>query len=68
LRRLCADLCIDFDEEMLDQHVVSRGFTVGRAGFDPDAAERWRTTIGPVARAVLTAVLRPGLRATGYEP
>lgn len=40
-RKLCLDLCIPFEERMLDRTVVSAGFKKGERGFDSAAAERW---------------------------
>ena len=66
LRTVCAFLAIAYDPLLLDQVVVSRGFTAGQAGFDREAADRWRRQIGRVPRAWLGLACRPFLRGIGY--
>jgi hypothetical protein len=51
---------------MLDQKVVSKGSRVGQAGFDADAADRWRVTIRPGAVRWLGRLLGRRIEEMGY--
>jgi hypothetical protein len=65
--RLCADLGVDFQEQMLDQDVISFGFKHGEKGFDASAARRWEQHIDGWARGLLERWLGPTMRRFGYE-
>jgi hypothetical protein len=41
-RELCRFLEVDFREALLEQRVVSRGFSEGQAGIESRAADRWK--------------------------
>lgn len=64
--RLCDFIGIDFQEKMLEQAVVSKGFQVGTSGFDAHAAERWRSQISPWANAWFALLFRSYLKEFGY--
>jgi hypothetical protein len=66
IRALCDFLGVEFQSEMLDQSVVSSGFQLGQAGFDAQAADRWRQTIDPLSNAWLAFWFRSYLKEFGY--
>jgi hypothetical protein len=47
VRKVCDFLDIEFQDQMLQQKVVSKGFQLGRSGFDDRAAARWKAHIDP---------------------
>lgn len=47
IREVCHFLGVEFQEKMLQQVVVSKGFQAGQAGFDRQAADRWKAHIEP---------------------
>jgi hypothetical protein len=67
VERICRFIGIPFEEAMLEQVVVSYGQSVGDAGFDAAAAERWRSQIGPVASAWFRLWLGRDIDAFGYR-
>lgn len=67
LRGLCQAIGIRYDPAMLDQRVVSRGFAIGRSGFDPTAAERWRAMIEPWVATPYRLLFGRRLQALGYR-
>jgi hypothetical protein len=68
VRRICDFLGVAFEPVMLDQVVVSWGQRLGERGIDHGAADRWRTTIGPIANRWLGAWFAGTLRSLGYRP
>jgi len=66
IRQICRFTGIRFAPEMLQQDVVSQGFSLGRSGFDPQAADRWREHIDPWSNAWLRNFFRPQLKRLGY--
>lgn len=40
-RELCNKLGLEFQEQMLEQRVISDGFQSGKTGFDTNASKRW---------------------------
>ncbi len=64
--RLCADLGVAREPRMLRQKVTSRGTRLGEAGFDADAADRWRTVIGPAEARWLGRLLGRRIEEMGY--
>lgn len=66
IRRLCAFLGVEFQDTMLDQRVVSKGFQAGQAGFDARAAERWKEHIGAWANAWFRLCFSRRLKEFGY--
>lgn len=63
---LCAFLCLSVEPAMLEQKVVSRGTRLGQSGFDAEAADRWRESIGPRQKRILEVLLGRRLRQLGY--
>jgi hypothetical protein len=51
VRRVCDFLEVEFQDTMLEQVVVSRGFKLGQTGFDAQAATRWKEHIPPWVNA-----------------
>jgi hypothetical protein len=68
LRGLCRSIGVAFTPEMLDQRVVSHGFGLGRSGFDPAAAQRWRSLIDRWVELPYRLLFGRRLRRLGYEP
>lgn len=68
LRRICRIIGVDFTDAMLDQQVVSRGFSTGSRGFDPEAAVRWRGRIEGWAVAGFRFTVGRAMRRSGYAP
>lgn len=68
LRKLCHFLEVEFQEQMLDQVVVNTSFAseAGKAGFDKEAADRWKKYINPIANVTFSLVWRRRLREIGY--
>ena len=66
LAGLCRFLGLDPEPRMLEQRVTSRGALVGRAGFDAQAAVRWRAAIEPGDQAALQRLLGRRLPEMGY--
>lgn len=67
IRQLCEFLGIEFQANMLEQVVVSKGFEAGRAGFDGRAADRWREHIDPWINAWFAFWFRRHLRGFDYS-
>jgi hypothetical protein len=66
IRRLCDFLEVEFQDEMLQQMVVSEGFQAGQAGFDARAADRWKKHIDPWIDAWFVFWFRGYLKKFGY--
>jgi hypothetical protein len=66
LQKLCDFLEIDFDPAMLEQVVVSRGFSVGEKGFDAKAATRWKKHIDPWIEKWFNLIFGKYLKKFGY--
>jgi hypothetical protein len=66
IKRVCDFLGVDFQEKMLKQIVVSRGFTAGQAGFDAQAADRWKEYIKPWINRWFLFWFRRPLKQFGY--
>jgi hypothetical protein len=66
VRRLADFLGLNEHRRMLRQKVVSKGENVGDAGFDADAAERWRRSIRADDKRTLERLLGHRLREMGY--
>jgi hypothetical protein len=70
LADICRRIGVEFDASLLDIDVVGSSFETdrhARAGFDPSAIDRWRTHVGPLARAWFRIALGARLRARGYR-
>jgi len=66
IKQLCDFLEVDFQEAMLEQKVVSCGFRQGQAGFDKQAAERWKEVNPPWINAWFFFWGEKYLSALGY--
>ncbi len=66
VRRLCGFLGIPFEGAMLDQIVVSHGRNLGMAGFDREAASRWRSELGTLAATWFRIWTGRQRRSLGY--
>jgi omega-hydroxy-beta-dihydromenaquinone-9 sulfotransferase len=47
IQRVCDFVGVGYQDKMLEQEIVSKGFQEGQVGFDSGAAERWREHIDP---------------------
>jgi hypothetical protein len=47
IQRVCDFVGVEYQDKMLEQEIVSKGFQEGQVGFDGGAAERWRAHIDP---------------------
>lgn len=63
---LCDFLGVEFQAGMLQQEVVSQGFTAGQAGFDAHSAHRWQAHIEPWANTAYTFLFKKHLITFGY--
>ena len=66
IRLVCEFLGVDFQDKMLRQVVVSRGFQAGQTGFDAQAADRWKNYIKPWTNTWFLFWFRRHLRDFGY--
>jgi hypothetical protein len=66
IRRVCDFLGVEFQDKMLDQAVVSRGFKQGQDGFDARAATRWREHIPPWVDTWFLFWFKKRLKELGY--
>jgi hypothetical protein len=66
IRQVCDFLGVEFQDKMLEQKVVSRGFQLGRTGFDAEAATRWKKHIDPWINVWFSFWLGKYLREFGY--
>jgi hypothetical protein len=66
IRQVCAFLGIEFQEKMLEQRVISKGFQLKQPGFDAQAATRWKENIAPWANAWFSLLFTKHLRKFGY--
>ncbi|MDX1520349.1 MAG: sulfotransferase, partial [Anaerolineae bacterium] len=66
LRDLCRFLNVGFDDKMLDQIVVSRGFQAGQKGFDREAATRWKKHIDPWVERWFKLIFGRQFKKFGY--
>ncbi|MBI4787787.1 MAG: sulfotransferase [Chloroflexi bacterium] len=66
LRRVCAFLEVEFQDKMLKQKVVSKGFAAGQVGFDAEAAGRWQSQIHPWANAWFSFWFQKQLKELGF--
>jgi hypothetical protein len=65
-KMLCDFLAVDFQDAMLEQKVWSRGFREGQAGFDNQAADRWKEVNPPWINSWFLFWGRGQLQALGY--
>lgn len=66
IRQVCDFLGIGFEEKMLDRVVVSQGFRQGQAGFDVQAASRWKKYVDPWINGWFQFWFRKYLKELGY--
>ena len=67
LRRVCEFLGVEFQDKMLKQKVVSKGFSAGQMGFDAEAADRWQAQIHPWANAWFAFWFQKQLKKLGFQ-
>lgn len=67
LPRLFEFLGVELPAKWTEVKVVSRGFRLGEAGLDAEAAGRWREHIHPVAGRLLKMFLGRPMRRLGYR-
>ena len=67
VERICAHIGIEQVPRMLEQKVTSKGAMVGQAGFDADAADRWKDRISPTDRRLIEWLLGRRLVSMGYD-
>ena len=67
LDALCAFLGVEPEPRMLEQRVISKGANAGQAGFDAEAADRWRASIGSLGQRAITALVGGRLGEMGYR-
>lgn len=66
LARLFEFLGVQLPDDPTDVMVVSRGFELGKAGIDAEAASRWREYIHPLSERWLKLFLGRSMRRLGY--
>jgi len=66
IRQVCDFLGVGFQDKMLKQKVVSRGFQLGQPGFDTQAAIRWKKHIDPWINVWFSFWLGKYLKEFGY--
>jgi hypothetical protein len=66
LEAVFAFLGVPFEEQVLEQRVVSKGARRGQEGFDAEAADRWRSGISPRADRWIRCLLGSRMVMTGY--
>ena len=66
MRLLSEFLGIQEHGRMLRQKVVSKGENLGDAGFDAEAADRWRRSIRATDKRALERLLGRRLQEMGY--
>ncbi len=66
IRDLCCFLGVEFQESMLDQEVVSLGFSAGQQGFDARTAQRWKAQIDPWVDRAYSFLFKSYVSEFGY--
>jgi hypothetical protein len=66
IEQVCDFLDVEYQDEMLDQAVISKGFKLGHKGFDTQAATRWKEHIDPWINAWFSFWLRRYLKKFDY--
>jgi hypothetical protein len=66
IRQVCEFAGVEYQDNMLKQEVVSKGFQEGQVGFDARAAERWRDHIDAWIDRWFRFWFRGALREFGY--
>ena len=64
---LCRWLGLEFEPEMMEQEVVSRGDHQGETGFDRGAVDRWRTRMLPRNERLICWLVGGRLTEMGYR-
>jgi hypothetical protein len=67
IRQVCDFLEVEYQDEMLNQKVVSQGFQSGKSGFDTRAVERWRDYVSPWINTWFLFWFRKYFREFGYD-
>jgi len=65
-KQICDFLGVEFQQKMLEQKVISRGFQLGQSGFDSRAANRWQEHIDPWINRWFSFCFRKYLHEFGY--
>jgi hypothetical protein len=66
IRKVCEFIGIKFEENMMEQSVISKGFLKGQSGFDKKASNRWETQIEPSANKWFLLFFYRPLKKLGY--
>jgi hypothetical protein len=66
IKQICNFLGVEYQDEMLEQKVISRGFQLGHTGFDTQAASRWNELIDPWINRWFRFWFRKPLKEFGY--
>ena len=67
VRSICDWVGVEFQEIMLEQQVMSEGFTQGKKGFDTTASRRWEKHIDSWARSWFESRFRKALLEVDYD-
>lgn len=67
LSKVCNDLDISFQEELLKTRFENSSFDGPAAGFNANAATRWEKELAPEIRTWIEAIAGPELTSAGYE-
>jgi len=66
IKQVCDFLGVGFQEKMLEQMVISKGFQEGQAGFDAGAIDRWKHHIPPWIDTWFLLWFKKYLKGFGY--
>ena len=67
VRDICDWVGVEFQDNMLEQQVLSDGFKSGQKGFDKSAARRWEKHIDSWARRWFEDRFKDQLKEVDYE-
>ncbi|MDY6867093.1 MAG: sulfotransferase [Chloroflexota bacterium] len=67
IKKLCDFLGVDFQDKMVEDIVVtSKGYQLGKRGFDSEAANRWKNQIASWTEGWFLFLFRKYMRELGY--
>jgi hypothetical protein len=66
IKEVCSFIGIQFEENMMDQKVISKGFLEGQSGFDRFASRRWENQIDWPTNRWFSLLFYQQLRKMGY--